>query len=101
MGASPGCSASPVSPVCAGGITPSSTTTETPPADPDRANLVPRTGVPLPTAAAINQWQWLRGAHAETLLVNAPAVSTAYNQWTWFEDFPQFMNGVKRELCGA
>ncbi len=46
-------------------------TTETPPADPDRADLVPRTGVPLPTAAAINQWQWLRGAHAETLLVNA------------------------------
>jgi len=49
--------------------------------------------VPLTTAATINQWQWLRGAHAETLLVNAP-VSTAYNQWTRFEDFPQFMNGV-------
>lgn len=28
------------------------------------------------------------------ILVNVP-VSTAYNQWTQFEDFPQFMGGVK------
>src|SRR3954451_25228287 len=27
-------------------------------------------------------------------MVNVP-VSTAYNQWTQFEDFPQFMGGVK------
>ena len=31
----------------------------------------------------------------ESVLVNVP-VSTAYNQWTQFEDFPQFMGGVKR-----
>jgi len=30
----------------------------------------------------------------KSILVNAP-VSTAYNQWTQFEDFPQFMGGVK------
>ncbi|MEX2236553.1 MAG: SRPBCC family protein [Dehalococcoidia bacterium] len=30
----------------------------------------------------------------ETIEVNVP-VSTAYNQWTQFEDFPQFMSGVK------
>jgi ribosome-associated toxin RatA of RatAB toxin-antitoxin module len=30
----------------------------------------------------------------KSLLVNVPA-STAYNQWTQFEDFPQFMGGVK------
>jgi uncharacterized membrane protein len=30
----------------------------------------------------------------KTILVNVP-VSTAYNQWTQFEDFPQFMGGVK------
>jgi uncharacterized membrane protein len=28
------------------------------------------------------------------ILVNVP-VSTAYNQWTQFEDFPHFMGGVK------
>jgi uncharacterized membrane protein len=30
----------------------------------------------------------------ESIDVNVP-VSTAYNQWTQFEDFPQFMEGVK------
>jgi hypothetical protein len=30
----------------------------------------------------------------KSLLVNVP-VSTAYNQWTQFEDFPRFMGGVK------
>src|ERR687890_2657503 len=30
----------------------------------------------------------------KTVLVNMP-ISTAYNQWTQFEDFPQFMGGVK------
>jgi uncharacterized membrane protein len=30
----------------------------------------------------------------ETIEVNVP-VSTAYNQWTQFEDFPQFMEGVE------
>ena len=30
----------------------------------------------------------------KSILVNVP-VSTAYNQWTQFEDFPQFMGGVK------
>ena len=29
----------------------------------------------------------------KSILVNVP-VSTAYNQWTQFEDFPQFMNGI-------
>jgi len=29
----------------------------------------------------------------ESIEVNVP-VSTAYNQWTQFEDFPRFMNGV-------
>ncbi len=31
----------------------------------------------------------------KTVLVNVP-VSTAYNQWTQFEDFPQFMEGVEK-----
>jgi len=31
----------------------------------------------------------------ESILVNVP-VSTAYNQWTQFEDFPQFMEGITR-----
>ncbi len=31
----------------------------------------------------------------KSILVNVP-VSTAYNQWTQFEDFPQFMNGITR-----
>ena len=31
----------------------------------------------------------------KTVLVNVP-VSRAYNQWTQFEDFPQFMGGVQR-----
>jgi uncharacterized membrane protein len=30
----------------------------------------------------------------KSVLVNVP-VSTAYNQWTQFEDFPQFMEGVE------
>ena len=30
----------------------------------------------------------------ESVDVNVP-VSTAYNQWTQFEDFPRFMEGVK------
>lgn len=30
----------------------------------------------------------------KTITVNVPA-STAYNQWTQFEDFPEFMGGVK------
>ena len=30
----------------------------------------------------------------KSILVNVP-VSTVYNQWTQFEDFPQFMSGVK------
>jgi len=30
----------------------------------------------------------------ESIDVNVP-LSTAYNQWTQFEDFPQFMEGVK------
>ncbi len=30
----------------------------------------------------------------ESIQVNVP-VSTAYNQWTQFEDFPQFMEGVE------
>jgi len=30
----------------------------------------------------------------KSVLVNVP-LSTAYNQWTQFEDFPQFMGGVK------
>jgi len=31
----------------------------------------------------------------KSILVNVP-VSTAYNQWTQFEDFPQFMSGIKQ-----
>jgi uncharacterized membrane protein len=31
----------------------------------------------------------------KTIEVNVP-VSTAYNQWTQFEEFPQFMEGVKK-----
>jgi ribosome-associated toxin RatA of RatAB toxin-antitoxin module len=31
----------------------------------------------------------------KSILVNVP-VSVAYNQWTQFEDFPQFMGGVKQ-----
>ena len=30
----------------------------------------------------------------KSILVNVP-VSIAYNQWTQFEDFPQFMGGIK------
>jgi uncharacterized membrane protein len=30
----------------------------------------------------------------KSVLVNVP-VNTAYNQWTQFEDFPQFMEGVE------
>ncbi|MDD9206823.1 SRPBCC family protein, partial [Georgenia sp. 10Sc9-8] len=30
----------------------------------------------------------------KSIMVNVP-VSTAYNQWTQFEDFPQFLSGVK------
>ena len=29
------------------------------------------------------------------IMVNVP-VSVAYNQWTQFEEFPHFMNGVKK-----
>jgi uncharacterized membrane protein len=31
----------------------------------------------------------------ESIEVNVP-VSTAYNQWTQFEEFPQFMEGIKQ-----
>ena len=31
----------------------------------------------------------------KSIMVNVP-VSRAYNQWTQFEDFPQFMEGVER-----
>ena len=31
---------------------------------------------------------------AESIVVNVP-VSTAYNQWTQFEEFPRFMEGVE------
>ena len=31
---------------------------------------------------------------SESIEVNVP-VSTAYNQWTQFEEFPQFMEGVE------
>jgi uncharacterized membrane protein len=31
---------------------------------------------------------------AESITVNVP-VSQAYNQWTQFEEFPHFMEGVK------
>jgi ribosome-associated toxin RatA of RatAB toxin-antitoxin module len=31
----------------------------------------------------------------KSILVNVP-VSVAYNQWTQFEDFPHFMNGIKK-----
>jgi uncharacterized membrane protein len=34
------------------------------------------------------------GAIREAIEVNVP-VTTAYNQWTQFEDFPQFMEGVE------
>src|SRR5438132_8155954 len=30
----------------------------------------------------------------ESIIVNAP-ISTVYNQWTQFEEFPQFMQGVE------
>ncbi len=33
--------------------------------------------------------------HQESIDVDVP-VSTAYNQWTQFESFPQFMEGVER-----
>ncbi len=33
--------------------------------------------------------------HEESIDVDVP-VSTAYNQWTQFESFPQFMEGVER-----
>ncbi len=32
--------------------------------------------------------------HAKSIVVDQP-VSTVYNQWTQFEDFPQFMEGVE------
>src|SRR4051794_1401057 len=31
----------------------------------------------------------------KTIVVNVP-LHTAYNQWTQFEDFPQFMGGVRQ-----
>jgi uncharacterized membrane protein len=34
------------------------------------------------------------GSVTKSIDVNVP-VSTAYNQWTQFESFPQFMEGVK------
>ena len=34
-------------------------------------------------------------SHEESIEVEVP-VSTAYNQWTQFESFPQFMDGVER-----
>jgi uncharacterized membrane protein len=36
----------------------------------------------------------LMGRVESTIDVNVP-VSTAYNQWTQFEEFPQFMEGIK------
>jgi len=36
----------------------------------------------------------LMGAAEESIEVNVP-VHTAYNQWTQFESFPQFMSGVE------
>jgi len=35
----------------------------------------------------------MRSSTSESIDVNVP-VSTAYNQWTQFEDFPKFMNSV-------
>jgi uncharacterized membrane protein len=35
--------------------------------------------------------------YEESLEVNVP-VSTAYNQWTQFEEFPQFMEGVEKVI---
>jgi uncharacterized membrane protein len=35
------------------------------------------------------------GQVRESIEVNVP-ISTAYNQWTQFEEFPQFMQGVER-----
>lgn len=41
-----------------------------------------------------NRGSGLGSAIVETIEVNVP-IETAYNQWTQFEDFPQFMDGVK------
>jgi len=35
--------------------------------------------------------------YEESIEVNVP-VSTAYNQWTQFEEFPQFMEGVEKVI---
>src|SRR5438132_4669689 len=51
--------------------------------------------------AGLGLWQWQkrRGVSTkkveETIELNVP-VSTAYNQWTQFEDFPRFMPTVQR-----
>src|ERR1700712_1204024 len=59
-----------------------------------RARVRERDGADRPHPALSHRGEPVTTRVEKTIVVNV-AVRIAYNQWTQFEDFPQFMGGVK------